>query len=205
MALVVCICNACLVEISVGVAVGGETTKPGYVPYQICPKCHGQGTTNKPPWVAGDQMTWDSTTAMNHICNVCNGAKIIPQAKVELSGEPKTPDQPTDEHWTWEGKPDWLKKLCWKLDREIWAKVEVHEATQSWGREQSAIAICQAIYDNEVGKCGKSILDELKRGAVGAPSEQEIDTIASERAQTLAGKILWEEGARWARDFKREK
>jgi len=34
-----------------------------------------------------------------------------------------------------------LKKLLWKLDREIWAKVEVHEATQSWGREQSGILI----------------------------------------------------------------
>jgi len=36
-----------------------------------------------------------------------------------------------------------LKALVWKLDREIWAKVEKQEATTSWGREQSAILIQQ--------------------------------------------------------------
>jgi len=30
-----------------------------------------------------------------------------------------------------------LRNLCLKLDREVWAKVEAHIATQSWGREQS--------------------------------------------------------------------
>lgn len=48
-----------------------------------------------------------------------------------------------------------MKALCWKLDRDIWAKVEAKEATTSWGREQSAIAICEAICDNGIGKCMK--------------------------------------------------
>ena len=48
-----------------------------------------------------------------------------------------------------------VPQLCWKLDRDIWAKVEAKEATTSWGREQSAIAICEAICDNGIGKCMK--------------------------------------------------
>ncbi len=36
-----------------------------------------------------------------------------------------------------------LKELVWRLDREVWAKVEVHEATQSWGREQTAKLIIE--------------------------------------------------------------
>lgn len=49
--------------------------------YQLCPKCHGQGTVCKPPWVAGDIDRWDTATAMNHVCGVCNGAKIIARPK----------------------------------------------------------------------------------------------------------------------------
>ena len=43
---------------------------------QICPKCNGQGIVSKPPWVAGDVDTWNST-ATTHVCDLCNGAKII--------------------------------------------------------------------------------------------------------------------------------
>lgn len=47
--------------------------------YQICPKCNGQGTVSKPPWVDGDVHQWvDSTNTGGYTCNVCNGAKIIP-------------------------------------------------------------------------------------------------------------------------------
>lgn len=45
--------------------------------YQLCPKCNGQGTVSKPPWVDGDVNEWSSGTAGGHFCNVCNGAKII--------------------------------------------------------------------------------------------------------------------------------
>ena len=41
-------------------------------------------------------------------------------------------------HGFWNGKPSELKSLVWKLDRRIWAKVSCHEATQSWGRQESA-------------------------------------------------------------------
>ena len=47
------------------------------VPYQTCPKCNGQGSVSKPPYVPGDVHQW-SSTSINFICDVCNGAKIIP-------------------------------------------------------------------------------------------------------------------------------
>lgn len=46
--------------------------------YQLCPKCNGQGIVSKPPWVAGDVYEWSSTQSQ-FTCDVCNGAKIIPQ------------------------------------------------------------------------------------------------------------------------------
>ena len=48
------------------------------IPYQLCPKCHGQGTVSKPPYIAGDVFQWSSTSAL-HVCDVCNGAKVILQ------------------------------------------------------------------------------------------------------------------------------
>jgi len=47
------------------------------VPYQLCPKCGGQGTVSKPPYVAGDVYEWSSTSC-SFTCNVCDGKKIIP-------------------------------------------------------------------------------------------------------------------------------
>lgn len=55
------------------------------VPYQLCPKCHGQGWVSKPPCVAGDVMEW-SSSATSFVCDVCNGAKIIKQAVESLPG-----------------------------------------------------------------------------------------------------------------------
>jgi hypothetical protein len=47
------------------------------VPYQLCPKCGGQGTVSKPPYVAGDVHEWSSTSC-SFTCDVCDGKKIIP-------------------------------------------------------------------------------------------------------------------------------
>lgn len=47
-------------------------------PYQLCPKCNGQGFVSKPPYVAGDIYEWSSSQT-SFVCDVCNGAKIIPQ------------------------------------------------------------------------------------------------------------------------------
>ena len=48
------------------------------IPYQKCPKCDGQGTVSKPPYVPGDVNHWASTSAV-FPCDVCNGQKIMPQ------------------------------------------------------------------------------------------------------------------------------
>ena len=47
------------------------------VPYQLCPKCNGQGTVSKPPYIAGDVYEWSSSSCQFQ-CDVCNGQKIIP-------------------------------------------------------------------------------------------------------------------------------
>ena len=55
-----------------------------FVPYQLCPKCLGQGIVSRPPYVTPDIKTWESSsTQTSWQCNVCNGTKIIPMFKVE--------------------------------------------------------------------------------------------------------------------------
>ncbi len=53
-----------------------------YVPYQKCPKCDGQGTVSKPPYIAGDVQQWTGT-ALGFVCDVCEGKKVIPMFSVE--------------------------------------------------------------------------------------------------------------------------
>ena len=44
-----------------------------------CPVCNGQGLVNCPPWVAGDQESWVSSSAgpYPYPCKVCNGTGIV--------------------------------------------------------------------------------------------------------------------------------
>jgi hypothetical protein len=56
-------------------------TQDTYIPYQICPKCNGQGIVSKPPWVPGDVNQWISSSC-SFVCDVCNGAKMIPMIKL---------------------------------------------------------------------------------------------------------------------------
>jgi hypothetical protein len=44
--------------------------------WQKCPKCDGQGTVSKPPYIAGDVYEWSGTSSQFQ-CNVCNGRMII--------------------------------------------------------------------------------------------------------------------------------
>lgn len=52
--------------------------------YQLCPKCNGQGTVSKPPYVAGDVNQWTSSST-SFQCDVCNGAKVllVPEYQIE--------------------------------------------------------------------------------------------------------------------------
>lgn len=60
-----------------------SSIKVHYIPYQKCPKCDGQGTVSKPPYIAGDVYQW-SATQCTFTCDVCNGAKIIPMFKQKI-------------------------------------------------------------------------------------------------------------------------
>lgn len=42
-----------------------------------CPVCDGQGIVSKPPWVAGDQVTWVSGGVTTYPCPACAGAKVL--------------------------------------------------------------------------------------------------------------------------------
>jgi hypothetical protein len=46
------------------------------IKYQKCPKCDGQGTVSKPRYVAGN-VHESLSSSVSHICDVCNGNKII--------------------------------------------------------------------------------------------------------------------------------
>jgi len=45
--------------------------------YQLCPKCNGQGTVSKPPWIDGDINTWTDSQVGGYTCNLCGGKKVI--------------------------------------------------------------------------------------------------------------------------------
>jgi len=50
------------------------------IPYQLCPKCSGQGVVSKQPHIVDDIHQWESTSS-SFVCDVCNGDKIIPMYK----------------------------------------------------------------------------------------------------------------------------
>jgi hypothetical protein len=45
-------------------------------PYK-CPVCNGQGTVNRPPYIAGDQESWVDSSVGPYQCRACNGSGII--------------------------------------------------------------------------------------------------------------------------------
>lgn len=42
-----------------------------------CPVCNGHGTVSKPPWIAGDQMTWYASSSVLYTCNACDGTGVV--------------------------------------------------------------------------------------------------------------------------------
>jgi len=54
----------------------GEMEGRGLGEWQLCPKCNGQGTVGKPPYLPVEVTEWASTSVA-HQCDVCNGNKII--------------------------------------------------------------------------------------------------------------------------------
>ena len=43
-----------------------------------CPVCAGTGLVSRPPWIAGDQPTWASSSIGPWPCKVCDGTGLIP-------------------------------------------------------------------------------------------------------------------------------
>lgn len=44
---------------------------------QACPVCQGTGLVSRPPWVAGDQAQWSSTSCGPWPCRACSGAGVL--------------------------------------------------------------------------------------------------------------------------------
>ena len=42
-----------------------------------CPVCNGHGTVSKPPWIAGDQITWAGNSSAPYTCKACGGRGVI--------------------------------------------------------------------------------------------------------------------------------
>ena len=42
-----------------------------------CPVCDGTGLVSKPPWVAGDQHEWSSTSTGPYPCGACQASGLL--------------------------------------------------------------------------------------------------------------------------------
>jgi len=60
-----------------------EASLIGYIPYQTCPVCSGQGTVSRPPYIAGDVHEWTSSGTPVYPCTVCKGEGVIPMKPIE--------------------------------------------------------------------------------------------------------------------------
>lgn len=50
---------------------------------QKCPVCDGTGLVSKPPWIAGDQHEWSSTSSGPWPCNRCSGVGTFPTRRLK--------------------------------------------------------------------------------------------------------------------------
>lgn len=48
----------------------------GAIPHK-CPCCDGSGLVSRPPYVAGDQVEWVSTSCGPWRCKSCNGTGVL--------------------------------------------------------------------------------------------------------------------------------
>lgn len=56
-----------------------QNTTIKYVPYQLCPKCNGDGIVLVNKWYGSPT----SISSGVHTCDVCNGNKIIPMVTTQ--------------------------------------------------------------------------------------------------------------------------
>lgn len=44
---------------------------------ELCPNCNGQKTVSRPPWISGDQETWDTADSSVYPCPTCDANGYI--------------------------------------------------------------------------------------------------------------------------------
>lgn len=49
-----------------------------------CPVCDDTGKVSRPPYVAGDQPTWEGTSIGTYPCPACHGTGIIWEANFTI-------------------------------------------------------------------------------------------------------------------------
>ena len=64
----------------------GNSHLDKFTPYQLCPKCQGQKTVQKPPDLPGDQHQWTSVYT-SFICEICGGSGLILMHRTEKRDE----------------------------------------------------------------------------------------------------------------------
>jgi len=56
---------------------------------QKCPVCDGTGLVSRPPWIAGDQESWVSSTTTPYPCKRCGGIGTIDSTPPKPEGVAK--------------------------------------------------------------------------------------------------------------------
>ena len=54
-----------------------DVFKPTLSEWQSCPVCSGTGLVSRPPYVAGDQQTWSTSSCGPWPCKACSGTGMV--------------------------------------------------------------------------------------------------------------------------------
>jgi len=104
--------------------------------YQLCPKCSGQGTVTKPPYVPGDVDGW-ITSQSAWTCDICNGDKtiLVSSQKEEIDAAMRM---------RMDSENEWIKQVVEK-DKEIGAqKGEIERLKAEVESFFESLKVCQA-------------------------------------------------------------
>lgn len=83
------------------------------VAWQKCPVCDGTGLVSRPPWVAGDQREWMSSSTGPWPCKACHGTRMVIAAYASSASVPESEDGKRKALANiWKGRPsDWIAPL----------------------------------------------------------------------------------------------
>lgn len=92
--------------------------------WQLCPKCNGQGSVSKPPWLAGDVDQWTSSETQ-YDCDVCNGAKVLVKPIISESS-------PTNQDNYWQIRCEAAEKYINESPCDPDIRVDQYKAYVKW-------------------------------------------------------------------------